>query len=253
MWWCMATLSGLLAHAEACEGPRPEEAQDLLALSSEAFVPARRVLLNRLTCLDGPASPELAAALHRVEALHHVLRDDLTAVVEALAAAQALDTVWAFPSRYDTHPLRRLHDEALATLPPGGIPMASVDGFATWIDGHPAAARPVDRPLLFQWVGERTESVYLPANAPLPPAPVEPIDPRKRAPWAALGVAGASLGLGLGAMLSRSSVLGSSPPTCPCPDHERAIRRGARQTNTLAVAGLATGGLAVGLGVRWAL
>lgn len=106
--------------------------------------------LEGLLCLQDAVTPGFAARFHRVQGLRAFLLKEDGVASRSFAAARTLDPSYNFSVSVlpQAHPARVLYEMApvavasFATLPPLG---GSVR-----LDGRDAAARPTDRPTIFQ-------------------------------------------------------------------------------------------------------
>ena len=139
-----ATLASVLDAAESALG----------TMNTPAFREATDVALADATCLGDSVSPATAARLHRAVGIRSFLDKDSQRVVEAFAAARAVEPDYRFPAALvpPDHPLRAAYDSATpanggaAALPP---PVAGRIEF----DGTPSIARPTTRPTLALYFG----------------------------------------------------------------------------------------------------
>lgn len=193
------------------------------ALDPAGFQAALDEAALALTCLAEPLPSPDVARWHGLAALQAYVRGDLAAVSGSLAAAQAAEAGWTFPSAWvpEGHELR-----SVSAAPPGAsVALLPPAAGSTWVDGHRDDRRPTSRPAVFQLVDERGAaalSLYLlpadgapvypvaaPPPLPLPvpaPAPVAAPARGSRAPAVAALVGGVALaGVSGGAFAAASS------------------------------------------------
>lgn len=148
----------------------------------DAFRPGYTTLQAQVGCLDEILYPADAASLHAARYLHEALEGDRPAMAQSLLAATttpgAPPPVWL-------------------TIPPGAevadaTPWSSVtvpEHTVLFVDGLPVAARPTDRPALYQGVGAGGEVLWtawlagdeaLPEGFVVTSAPVIPGDGQER-------------------------------------------------------------------------
>ena len=155
-----SVLSERLAAAEDAAGRDPAR-----------FSEAATLALALLPCLAEPATPPLAARVHRVAGLAAYAAGDPDTELRAFAAARAADpAIELWPDRFvPGHPLQT---DWMAIDPTQGrrvsVPVPATG--QTRFDGTPSIDRPVDTPTLFQLVdGERVSlSARLDPAEPLP-------------------------------------------------------------------------------------
>lgn len=130
-----------------------------------------------LPCLSEPASPSLAGAVHRMNALGSFLDKDHPATVVHFQSAITTDPRWQLPESLapGRHPLRLDFEQAVQLRPSPTAPLAPPEFGWLLVDGARTERYPTQRPFLFQHIG--TDGApdltrHLAPGAALPPYPV---------------------------------------------------------------------------------
>lgn len=175
-------LAEVLAEAEAA----------YVDLDEGAFLDHVDTAFIRTPCVDTAVGPELAARLHRIVAVRSWAETPDQAVLSLQAAARAAPDLGAGDLVGPSHPLARSWD----ATPVRSERLPNPVQGELRLDGEPARRRPVDAPVLAQWVdGDRVRfTALLGPDGTLPDYEAIPL---ARAPlrWTAAGTA-----LGAGAL-----------------------------------------------------
>lgn len=270
----LAVLLGLSGTARACpiEGVSAEAAA--LAAGPDDLAARIEPLLDALSCADGRVTPAMALDLHRARALSAYLARDVPATVAALQSVVALSPDQPFAPGVipEGHLLLRLAAEARARAPAplAALPWPAPDRL--FVDGAPAASRPVDRAVLLQRIGPEGEIVWTGllspgANPPwaLEPPPLTDLTervevapgPGRALAWSAGGVAALSGALWAAGLRDRAAVLAWEGQLDPGDEAVlEGLERRTQRANALGYAAQGATALALGLGVtavvvRW--
>lgn len=273
----LALVLALSGPARACpiEGVNAEA--EALAAGPDDLGARIGPLLDALSCADGRVSPAMALDLHRARALAAYLARDIPGAVAALQSVVALSPDQPFAPGVipEGHLLLRLAAEARARAPAPLAPLPWPAPDRLFVDGAPAASRPVDRAVVLQRIGPdgeiRWTGLLAPDDAPpwapqapppadlsAPPPPDQASPSRGRAlAWSAGGAAALSGGLWAAGLRDRAAVLawegrldaGDGPVL-------DGLERRYQRANALGYAAQGATALALGLGVaavvvRW--
>lgn len=270
----LAAQTALGAQAAACPASvaqltaMVESAEDAFAANDAiGFTTALDATHEALRCLNSAPPPSLVAVVHEVEALKAYLQRDQGRAMAALRAMRDADQDAQIPEDLAPAGGELQAWWALAsTLPTlDYAPVALAPGLRLVVDGRPGDARPVDHLTVLVVLDAQGAVRWSDLLAPGDPIPAEllagaalpPPPPRRlRAPLliSAGGVALVSGGLWAGALLGKGH-LQDAGDRIASNDANVGVADGAawqsavKRTNTLGVAGQATAGLAVGLGV----
>ncbi|MEQ1565662.1 MAG: hypothetical protein ABMA64_08495 [Myxococcota bacterium] len=146
-----------------------------VTLDPSEFERAMTELDYVVPCLDEPVSPADAAHLHRLRGIGRFVEGDAEGALAALAAARTLEPAYVFPAEVfpPEYELRRLY-EALPAEAGETARLPRARGGQLLLDGVVSQRRPVERPVVFQWVDEQGAvrgTSYLGPDLPVPSYP----------------------------------------------------------------------------------
>lgn len=241
----LTLLTILQAAAAACPAPVPLDRLDAaldeveaawLSLDSARYEAATSAFTAQLPCVASPASPPVAARIHRAEALIAWGAGDRERAAHALRSAHVLAPGWTPPEGWLPEGLQ----PSAGDLPPVRV-NAPRDG-SLWFDGAATNERPTDRATLLQWgaPGALAGTTWLAPADPLP-------DYGARRPLRSALFAAAAGSLVAGGGLYGAAFATRGPVDRPAGHTLDDLQRAQGVTNTLTVTGAGLGALAVGL------
>lgn len=204
----------------------------------EGFQAAQARLQALLPCLESTAPRNLAAGVHRVEALRAFADREQDRAVGAFAAARAIEPGYAMPATVvpDGHPVRGLYDQSESVDVVSEAAPRPAGAYLVF-DGRPSDERPGNVPTIAQLVAEdgavRTSAYLWPGDALFPyeiaPPGSDPVGPRARRgnPKVPLLVAAGASGVASGVMfgLAGSTHAQYTGHELPYEDGDSAYRR----------------------------
>lgn len=252
------TIQGMLAlflavaHADCpASVAELEDRATRLQAPGDDFLEAYTALLADLSCLDRPATPELAGRVHRLRAIAAFVQADPEAAIAAYRGAQAADPGKGLSTEIfgPGHTLREFFEQAAARGPGATESIVAPRRTELWIDGRHGTTRPLERDALVQQLHDDTVlwTAMVDAGDPLPELVIPPRPGGGALAATTVGVAATTAGLWTGALLSRRAVARTEGPV-----EGEALSRVQQQQrvgNTLGYAAQAGTVLTLGLGV----